>query len=35
VAIRLTFETLNGMAKTAPVLPKHMQEFATKATAGS
>jgi hypothetical protein len=35
VAIRLTFETLNGMAKTAPVLPKHMQEFAAKAPAGS
>jgi hypothetical protein len=35
VAIRLAFETLNGMAKTAPVLPKHMQEFAARAKAGS
>ena len=28
VAIRLAMETINGMAKTAPVLPRHMQEFA-------
>ena len=25
VAIKLAFETINGMAKTAPVLLKHMQ----------
>jgi hypothetical protein len=35
VAIRLAMETMNGIAKTAPVLPKHMQEFAAKANAGS
>jgi hypothetical protein len=35
VAIRLALETMNGMAKTAPVLPRHMQEFAAQAKAGS
>jgi hypothetical protein len=28
VAIRLAMETMNGMAKTAPVLPRHLEEFA-------
>lgn len=27
VAIRLAIETMNGIAKTAPVLPRHMEEF--------
>jgi hypothetical protein len=35
VAVRLAMETMNGMAKTAPVLPRHMQEFAAKANLGS
>jgi hypothetical protein len=33
VAIRLALETMNGMAKMAPVLPRHMQEFAAAAKA--
>jgi hypothetical protein len=27
IGLLLAFETINAMAKTAPVLPKHMQEF--------
>jgi hypothetical protein len=32
VAITLAIETMNGLAKTAPVLPRHMREF-TRASA--
>jgi hypothetical protein len=35
VAISLAFETINGLAKMAPVLPRHMQEFATQAKTGT
>ena len=28
IAIRLAMETMNGIAKTAPILPQHIQEFA-------
>jgi len=32
VAIRLAMETLNSMAKMAPVLPRHIREVASKAS---